>query len=163
MHYPFKRASCQAYPTTRTHNTLLEDYLKIELRLIYVRISAFLQPLSENVYIFWSQWGFFRGPHASPDSLDMIDWFILSYPVLALQAKQSVRHQLCGFLSLAFWAPEPNHSHVFPPPGPQSSSRRELIYIQPTHSVNTTDHLSCWSYHSFVLGLLFSHPESLNG
>ncbi len=54
------------------------------------------------MYIFSGLSGGFRGPHASPDSLDMIDWFIFSYPVLALQAKQSVRHQLCGFLSLAF-------------------------------------------------------------
>lgn len=52
VNYRFKSARCQAYPPTQTHNTLLEDYLKIELRLIYVRISAFLQPLSENVYIF---------------------------------------------------------------------------------------------------------------
>lgn len=43
------------------HNTSMEDYLKIKLRLIYVRIGAFLQPLIENVYIFWSQWGFLEG------------------------------------------------------------------------------------------------------
>lgn len=77
------------------------------------------------MYIFSDLNGVFKGPHASPDSLDVIDWFILSYPVLALQAKQSVRHQLCGFLSPAFWAPRPNHSHVFTvtaPPGTDAES-----------------------------------------